>query len=528
MKAGETQMRKPVFFLMFLSFFLFAGCASATTYYISYSAGSNTNNGTSQSTPWKTHPYMQTASGCTGTGSAPSYSHSAGDQFIFKQGDAWPNACFDMVIQNGGASGNPDVYTFDPTWGTPGGTIGNIGQAVGTYKFNAGGSVIKGADGTNVFVLDNSSSYITFNGMELAGMTWTGDGGPYGNVEGFDLLQSTFVTISNIYAHAWTHPGATNDALSWVVGYGGSPYNVGDRVTGSVFDGANSGGPGKADSGAATFAIPLSDNNIIKNMSNGLLTNANAVIHDNLIGPINQSFESTDHENCIEPIDMYNGLTSINYIYNNIWHDCYAVGILTQGAPPTTGIEIDYLWNNVAYVGSVPNPAIPFQFDSVSLSNSGSAVHAWNNTVYGGSSTYCMRTVDRGNGNFGALDIQNNHCISDAGVISLGPGGNVYTNKNNLLMSTATAASQGYTSSETYAYSPTAASNGTVGAGTNLTSLATAATALLATDTTYNGARPGKTRPASGAWDAGAYEFSSSGVSGTPAPPTNVKVLVIQ
>jgi hypothetical protein len=520
-------MRKLRIFAIFLSFFVFAGCASATTYYISFSSGSNANNGTSQSSAWKTHPYMQTASGCTGTGAAPSYSHSAGDQFVFKQGDSWPNACFDMTIQSGGSSGKPDVYTFDPAWGTAGGTTGNLGQAVGTYRFTAGGSVIHGSDGWNTFIYNDNNNYITFNGMEMTGMTWSGDGGAYGNVQGFSLFQSTFVIISNIYAHSWTHPGATGDALDWVVGEGNSPYNAGTRVTGSVFDGANSGGPGVADSGSATFAIPLLDNNIVKNMSNGLLTSANAVVHDNLIGPINQSFDKSDHENCIEPIDMPAGATTTNYFYNNVWHDCTAVGILTQGAAPTSGAEIDYLWNNVAYVGSVSSPPIPMQFDSVSTSLSGSQVHAWNNTIYGGNGV-CMRTVDRGNGNFGVLDIQNNHCISDQGTISLGPSGNTYKNSNNVLMSLATAASQGYTSSEAYAYSPTSASNGTVGAGLNLTSLASASFATLVSDTPYVGVRLTKGRPSTGAWDAGAYEYSTSGTSGAPSPPTNVKVLVVQ
>ncbi len=521
-------MRKLGILAIFMGIFLFAGCASATTYYISYSSGSNANSGTSEASPWKTHPFMQTSSACTGTGSAPNYNHSAGDQFVFKQGDSWPNACFDMAIQAGGAAGNPDVYTFDPSWGTAGGTTGNLGQAVGTYQFTAGGSVIKGSDGWNDFIYDNNNNFITFNGMEMTGMTWSGDGGTYGNVEGFQLQQSQNVIISNIYAHGWTHAGATDDAMIWVVGNGNSPYNAGTRVTGSVFDGANSGGSGKADSGAATFAIPLSDNNIIRNMSNGLLMNANAVVHDNLIGPINLSFDTTDHENCIEPIDLVVGGTSTNYIYNNVWHDCSAVGILTQGAGPSNGIEIDYMWNNVAYVGNVSSPPIPFQFDSISTSNGQSQIHAWNNTVFGGSGTVCFRTIDRGNGNFGVLDLENNHCISDSGLVSLGPTGNTYTNKNNVTMSSSTAASQGYSSSEAYAYSPTASTNGTVGAGANLTNLISTATATLAMDTPYSGVRLTKARPATGAWDAGAYEFSASGSAGAPSPPTNVKVLVVQ
>jgi hypothetical protein len=344
----------------------------------------------------------------------------------------------------------------------------------------------------------------------------------------FQLFQSTNVIVSNIYAHGWTHPGATSDVLAVVHGQASSPFNAGSRVTGSVIDGANSGGAGVADSGEAAGSIPLLDNNIVKNMSNGLLPNENAVVHDNLIGPINQSFDTSVHENCIEPIVMDAGTTSTNYFYNNVWHDCTAVGILTQGAASSSGIEKDYLWNNVAYVGSVSGPPIPFQFDSVSTSNGSSEVHAWNNTIDAGSGGVCMRTVGRGNGNFGALDIRNNHCISDVGTISLGPSGNTYLNTNNVLMSTATAASQGYTSSEIYAYSPTAATDGTVGAGINLANLVSSVFSTLSTDTSYGGIRLSKSRPSIGAWDAGAYEFSSSGTSGAPAPPTNLKVLVIQ
>jgi hypothetical protein len=523
-------MRKLSFFVIFLSLFLFAGRASATTYYISYSSGSNSNSGTSEAAPWKTHPYMQTGAGCTGTGSAPNYSHSAGDQFVFKQGDSWPNACFDMVIQNGGASGSPDVYTFDPTWGTAGGTSGNLGQAVGVYQFTAVGSVINGADGINRFIYV-SANYITINGAEFTGMTWMGNGGSYGNEMGIYEGGNTNIIVSNCYFHGWTHSGATSDKLSLISGYGGSPYNAGDQVTGCVFDGANSGGPGVADSGEAVALIPLLDNNIVRNMTNGLLPNANAVVHDNQVGPINNSFDSSDHENCIEPIVMANGLTSTNYFYNNVWHDCYSVGILTQGAASTSGIEKDYLWNNVVYVGAQV-ATIPMQFDSVSTSNGSSEVHVWNNTIYGGSNGgtgYCMHTVARGNGNYGVLDIQNNHCISAApSVILVDVTGNTYTNHNNLLMSLATASSQGYTSSQRYAYSPTFATNSTVGAGISLTNLVSGTTAMLGSDTTYGGERLSKARSVSGAWDVGAYLFSSSGVSGAPAPPTSVKIVSVQ
>ena len=502
-----------------VAFLLTAFPASATTYYISYSSGSNANNGTSERTPWKSHPFMQNAVGCAGV--AHAYSHSAGDRFIFKQGDSWPNACFDMTIQTGGASENPDVYTFDSTWGVAGGVKGNTGQAVGTYRFTAGGSVIKGTDGYNRFIIVKANN-VTLNGIEFTGMTWTGSGGSYGNEEGVYVGTNTNVIVSNCYFHGWTHPAATSDALNWIVAHPGSPYGAGDRVTGSVFDGINSGGAGISDSGAATYAIPLSDNNIVKNMSNGLLLGLNPIVFNNQIGPINKSFDATVHENCIEPIVMFDGINSNVYIYNNIWHDCYAVGLLTQGAPPSTGTEKDYIWNNVVYVGSQTPSIVLVQFDTQSTNNSSSEVHAWNNTIYAGSSSYCMHTVSRGHGNFGVLELINNHCISQSGFITLNITGNTYINSTNLLMSTSRAASQRFTLSESYAYSPTSGTRGTVGAGTNLTRLASGNLATLAKDTSYGGMRLTTSRPSSGSWDIGAYEYGSSPSMVPPTHPTAI------
>jgi hypothetical protein len=502
--------------------------AGATHYYISYSAGSNSNNGTSESTPWKSHPYMQNAVGCAG--SLPSYTHSAGDIFTFKQGDSWPNACFDMSIQGGGTlSGSSctatDTYTFDPTWGTAGGTTGNVGQAVGTYQFTGGGSVISGSDGYNAFIFD-ASAYpcITFNGMELTGMHWNASSpGSYGSETMVYIGTGENVTVSNIYAHGWTYsnPATDGDTLNVMLGSGASPYNAGSRLTGSVIDGVNSGGAGVSNSGEVAAQIPLLDNNIVRNMSNGLLPNINGKTHDNLIGPINPSFDTVgDHENCIEPIGA--AASNEQDIYNNVWHDCYAVALLTQGTGGSGVNEVDYIWNNVAYIGSQATPPIPMEFDSADAPNTGSSVHEWNNTIYAGSSFYCMRTVTRGNGNYAILDVQNNHCISGQGTISLGPTGNTYINNNNVLMSLATASSQGYTSSETFAYSPTLNTNGTVGAGVNLTSNCTGNQVTLCSDTTYGGTRSTTARPSSGAWDTGAYEFS-----GTPAPAAPAAVHVI-
>jgi hypothetical protein len=499
-------------------------------YYISYSSGSNLNSGDKQH-PWKSHPYMQNATGCAGT--PPTYTHSAGDQFIFKQGDSWPNACFDMVIQYSGAAGNPDQFTFDPTWGNAGGIKGNRGQNVGVYQFTAAiagvPTAINGADGINRFVYDNGHDNIVFNGVELTGVTWSGLGGGGDNVWLVDIQASQNFVLSNCYAHNWTYtnPVDYGDALGVMVGNGNPPYNAGSKMTGCVVDGSNSGGPGVANSGDATYAIPGCDNNIIMNVTNGCLLNANGIVHDNQIGPVNQSFSIHSHENCIEPIDMQgsNGGSpgaSTVLVYNNVIHDCTAAGVLFGGAASNGGWELDYAWNNVYYVGTA-SPRIPFAFANVNNTKNGNwQIHAWNNTVYGGpsgTSVQCFRTFSNsslgtGPGTNAVIDFQNNQCISDQGLWQNNLGATTVTNNNNPTMSTQQATNAGLSSMETnaYPYQPTSSSCGgqpncPVGAGANLTSTATGNFVTLSNDTTFGGTRITNVRPSSGPWDAGAYLF---------------------
>src|ERR1700739_3033071 len=87
---------------------LIAEQSRGATYYIDYATGSDSNAGTSKSTPWKRQPYMVGFSG--------SYNHAAGDQFIFKGGVSWPRGCYEMVIHAGGTATAADYYGVDPTW----------------------------------------------------------------------------------------------------------------------------------------------------------------------------------------------------------------------------------------------------------------------------------------------------------------------------------------------------------------------------------------------------------------------------
>lgn len=490
--------------------------ARGASYYISYSSGSNSNNGTSEMTPWKSHPYMSSASGCAGSPHA--YTHSAGDVFTFKQGDSYPNVCFPFTFVAGGSSGNPDIYTYDPTWGTAGGTTGNAGQSVGTYQFNAGSAVIGSGSICNNFLdfQTNSVSNVIFNGAELVNYLYsTSSSCVHGTSENhmMENYQSTGNTLENLYIHGWSHGSSTSDSMCVLCGYNTGGTSAGTCLVGSVIDGASDSGT----SGEAVFATPCAHDDIVRNMSNGILPNEPALVYNNKIGPINTSFDASDHSNCIETLGPYSG-SGTSYIYNNY---CAAgsEALVILGGNDTSGPAIYYAWNNVLDMGaSSAHPNVP-----IILMGTATAVHGWNNTIVANpSGDACVENQ----GTYGTIDWTNNFCIDSKG--SFDQNGVSYP--NNTLMTNSAATSVGLSASQTFAYQPTSSNCGgasqcPVGAGSNLTSSATGPLVSLARDTTYGGVRSTNARPNSGSWDDGAYEFTTGP---TPNPPTGVEVILLQ
>ncbi len=90
--AAVRVARKIVVFV----FLVWSGLASATTYYVSSSAGSDSNNGTSMAMPWQT------------IGHVNGQTFSPGDSILFKRGDVWNES---LATASSGSSGNP--ITFD-------------------------------------------------------------------------------------------------------------------------------------------------------------------------------------------------------------------------------------------------------------------------------------------------------------------------------------------------------------------------------------------------------------------------------
>jgi hypothetical protein len=265
------------------------------------------------------------------------------------------------------------------------------------------------------------------------------------------------------------------------------------------------------------------------------------LLHDNLF----EHWYATVHPNLYECVSEPSN--SSGAFYNNVFrYICTDTNACPIGglvgfwpAPPTS--TTDYWFNNISYS---QNPSIAFQYFDVGQNNENQGpLDVFNNifestsngNIYGCTSGYTYQ-----------LNITNNLYITDSGTQGICSGKT--TSIAELLMTHATATADGYTASETYAYSPPSASSPTVGAGTNegtinnayCSALATAAasdstlndaaTACLS-DTryacTYNSsahtvtcpARTAATRPTSAAWDIGAYQDPSA----PPQPPTNVQ-----
>ena len=82
--------------IILFAFLVWSGLASASTYYVSSSTGSDSNNGTSSSTAWQTIAHVN------------GQSFQPGDSVLFKRGDVWNES---LAPASSGSSGNP--ISFD-------------------------------------------------------------------------------------------------------------------------------------------------------------------------------------------------------------------------------------------------------------------------------------------------------------------------------------------------------------------------------------------------------------------------------
>jgi hypothetical protein len=522
---------------------MMGGIASANTYYIA-SNGSDSNNGTSKTTPWLHAPGMKICSNaCASANPKP------GDQFIFRGGDTWTSSSFTWAWDWSGSSGNPITLGVDQTWFSGSSWTRPIFSGGGTFPGNSA-----------AFLLNiSSATYVTVADFEFTGVYWSGSSAASG-ILGYIYLglgsNPSNILIHDNYFHGWSHAaGVVEDNNTTAIFCNSTHYDLTTQVYSNAIDGSDT----TEDSfqGIYGYGCGAIYQNYIAYVVSGV-NGGFAAMHDNTFfhAGLNDYSGGGSHNNeFISNTDAPNG----SVVYNNLFMSAGTattaggVGIWLAPLHGTTS----YAFNNVI-VDQMPIPNSTICSYNLNGQSAGGNCVYFNNTVEcgpdagadGPPSWNCLRMDGQsGNGFPGGGQVINNHWVSSytssGGVsINVDSGCNCMPAQNpnpQISQTEAVAGAQGYAFSQNFAFSPTASSNVTVGAGVNEGALCTtisgvnaAAGTACRSDTTYGVAYDTSThtvgglartpvaRPSSGALDVGAYQFAN----GQPNPPTGLSAVV--
>lgn len=465
--------------------------ASATTYYISFTDGSNANNGTAKATPWKFCPKM--------VGFSHAYTHVAGDTFVLKGSDTWPVTCFQMLLDVGGSSDSVrDTYTADPTW--------YRGASFSRPLFDFQDTEIASGYNADAGILI-VANYITFDNLEMAHHRGhTGDAG-WGACT-VNLLSANSMTFTNCMVRDWSLPmplcaTCDNDGTGGIVSFNQGGGGHGNVITHCTFH--QSGTTCKT--GTAAKDVGNVNYTDIYDTSQAYLGGGN--FHHNHFYNLRAPSASAQHGNSLE-------LFSASVIYNNLIHDLdshvAAPIFAADWSPGTYGTNLFY--NNIIFNTS---GQVCVGMDTGGNNTVRVGLQAYNNTFVNPGACIAV-SLRLGNQWFGLLDFRNNHFISDtASPVQYNTAANpsqfplqgrvtTIINQNNLTNTLAQAAAAGYSAANNY--SPQNSSAPTINIGQNLSSVYT---------TDYYGAsRTGSSTP----FDAGAFEWQGS----VPSNPGNLSL----
>ena len=516
--------------------------------------GSDTNNGTSESTPWLHAPGM---SSCTGNCASNTPSGSTG--YIFRGGDTWHFGNSSLTPYTNGWSWNwsgssqtsPIYIGVDPTWYSGGawarpiingdnplnGCAGSGPCPVSSCPYAAiGGSY-------NQLITFDGKAYNVFDDFEFTGMCWnqsTTAGNNYIAYYGPSQSSSTpyaFVA-ENLYVHGWTYTSGFGGAAAAVSG--NASYCCGVTQF-SVFDGSDSDDLAMSFLGSNDSDAWIVRYNIFSHWGADTVSSDCHYINDNIFQYYN--FGSGHGDNLFCEGTWAGGSSAPNLFYNNIFryigteYNQSISYVLDLGTPSG---QTDYVFNNIYHdsqPGSGGNGWIPAE----------GAKGSWvifNNTASTENSSAGCVICNTSSGPT-AITAVNNHWITTGGESSVFQYTATVTESTPTYMTPTTATSQGYVSSNDFA--PTLSTNTTVtAAGTNETStyctaavlgLAAAATecangtskAISYNTTNHTVTYSGLTlvaRPSTGSWNTGAYQFGSGSTGSLPSAPANLTATV--
>jgi hypothetical protein len=513
--------------VLLLGIILIGDSAFAATYYVDYSSGNDSNKGTSKSTAWQRAPGM---TGCTALCSSTTI--NPGDSVILKGSVTWPNASMPWVWNFAGSSGNNIYVGVDQTWYS--------GSSWTRPILNGGGSQIGSTATSNIF-LNIYGAYTTIDNFEFTGGYWLSSAS-YGSNTYINTQGTAYLDIKNCYFHGWSNQSSTVDSGTAVdQNTNGNPGTV---IEQNVVDGSDTAAV-MADpsctaaclgSLAAFWYGPIYRNNVVNQTANGFVGDAQE-FSGNLIENIRVSIGG-NHENGFE--NNSDPCSTGLLFFNNVLRHTTAVNIWIA---PQAGCVPSYGFNNVTY--NTPAGNVMDWAYSLDTAGTGGKFYMFNNTVECGPNGNASQVCAGCYPTSGVCVFENNYLITSASpaINACNSNCTIFTD---LVQTQAVANNNGYTTAETFGFSPTSGSSPTVGAGTNASSLCSAIGAVLASagtacqngtsyavaynSTTHTVSIPGSTptaRPSSGAWDIGAYQFGGAGPNTSqPQPPTGLTATV--
>jgi hypothetical protein len=496
-------------------------------YYIAAN-GSDSNSGTSTSSPWAHAPGMPSC-----TGNCAAITPAAGEGFIFRGGDSWDRSNFGMNWSWPGTSGHRIYLGVDSTWFSGSAWTRPIFDCGGT---NCGGGNMVTLNETNA-ARTAGAPYVTLDDIEFKGMFTTNTSGA---APSHIQACAPDDVIMRVYIHGWSHAAGmtANPVLNGINMGCGAPQGVaGSSIHDNVIDGSDT-------SKDMLFGI---DGNMVN-------------VYDNYVAYVNTGIDGsfdTAHDNLVEYLqpclfgchqdgiyqqgpsyDMSHSLEYNNVVRHSTWSTSGgAVKLWYMGNIGSDYTGTGYVFNNVLYDNLAGN-----LFDSMGHNaiNYGK-LYVFNNSIQSGTdSAPGGDPISGDNGNRGGtavIDQYGNHLISSASS-TFNCNHFTCSADHDLLQTLSVANGEGYFDTSTYALEPpascTASTCSTVGAGLNEQALCTAIAAFdpvagkaCQKDTTYAcayneskhtvscPARNPAPRP-NGAWDVGAYQ-AAGGSAGTGA-----------
>jgi hypothetical protein len=484
--------------------FLATGNVFATTYYVDFAAGADNNPGTSTTAPWKHAPGMTGCSGaCSSTGLI------GGDRVIFKGGVTWTSS-FPWSLKGGSSS--MITYTTDPSW--------FAGSSYTQPTFDDGHA----GPGSTGMVNASNIGFITLNDLKFLNCGTAGVANDdhclvWENSHDITISNCTFDTESNLANYFvfdssgsrsnWTFTG--NDfshasAAMWFASAQGNTSEHNVTYTHNTFhDFASQIGGGVHGDGAwHYFGVPASDST--------QFVDGVTFCDNRFYGDFRNSFSGGGAMTAFFFTEggfsgvICNNDMSFSPVQASMFDSMIVIS--ANGNSRANGVQIYN--NSLANIGTnamsagmrLDSDTANFQLRNNIISGMTTAiyVHDISGAPVGFSSDYNVLNGSSGvdwlesfksNSQWQALGFDTH------GVLGVDPGWVAAPGNEKL-----TATSPGLK----------------LGAGSNLTGLSIP---ILDSDIV------GVARPASGAWDAGAYQSGAAAASpGTVAPPTKLSVSV--